>query len=82
MAKQRETASVEKIYCGRHLLFMGHKKEDIELFIEKANAYHRTHINFTGEISEINSWTQQCTKRWVNGGGRGSYARICTDIKV
>ena len=30
MAKQRETASVEKIYCGRHLLFMGHKKQKIQ----------------------------------------------------
>ena len=74
--------------CGKDLLWTTssvygtHKKEDIELFIEKANAYHPTHIKFTGEISEINSWTQQCTKRWVNGGGRGSYARICTDIKV
>ena len=37
---------------------------------------------FTGEISEVDSWTQQCTKRWVNGGGKGSYARICADIKV
>ena len=45
MAKQRETASVEKIYCWRHPLFMGHtQKKDIELFIEKANAYHPTHI--------------------------------------
>ena len=30
MAKQRETASVEKIYCGRHLLFMGHTKKKIQ----------------------------------------------------
>ena len=47
MAKQRETVSVEKIYCG-HLLFFyeTHRKEDIELFIEKANAYHPTHITF------------------------------------
>ena len=34
---------------------------------------------FTDEILEIDSWTQQCTKRWVNGGGRGSYPRICTE---
>ena len=37
---------------------------------------------FTDEISEMDSWTQQCTKRWVHGGGRGSYSRICNDIKV
>ena len=41
MAKQRETArfTVDDILC-----LWDTKKEDIELFIEKANAYHPTHI--------------------------------------
>ena len=64
--------TIDDIFC-----LWDTKKEDIELFIEKANAYHPTHIKFSGEISEIDSWTQQCTKRWVKGW---SYARICTII--
>ena len=30
---------------------------------------------------KIHYWTQQCTKKGVKGGGGGSYAPICTDIK-
>ena len=60
LAKQRETASVEKIYCCRHLLFMGHTQKKIQnSLLRKANAYHPTHIKSSGEISEIE--TQQCT---------------------
>ena len=33
---------------------------------------------FTGEISEVDSWTQQCTKRWVNGGGGPTHVSALT----
>jgi len=42
-----------KRQCGKDLLlttssvYGTHKKEDIELFIERAKAYHPTHIEFT-----------------------------------
>ena len=47
------------------------KKEDIELFIEKANAYHPTHITFFGEISEIETALLDTTVYKEGGKGRG-----------
>ena len=69
--------TVDDIFC-----LWDTKNEDIELFIEKANAYHPTHINFTGEISEIETTLLDTTVYKEGGRGEGgSNARICTDIK-
>ena len=75
--------TVDDIFC-----LWDTKKEDRELFIEKANAYHPTHIKFSGEILEIETTLLDTTVnkeegKGTGGGGVGwgSYARICTNIK-
>ena len=64
--------TVDDIFC-----LWDTKKEDIELFIEKANAYHPTHIQFSGERSEIVTTILDTTvyKKGVKEVGGGSYAR-------
>ena len=48
--KKKKMAKQRNRQCGKDLLlttssvYGTHKKEDIELFIEKANAYHPIHI--------------------------------------
>ena len=71
LAKQRETASVERFTVDDIFCLWDTKKEDIELFIEKANAYHPTHITFFGEISEIETALLDTTVYKEGGKGRG-----------